>query len=244
MGETATQLQHVENNPESAGKYFENTITRPNPLYARAFEGIGDQRKIAFLAYYAQYGVVANASLAAGISPVTHYAWLKAKDEARGLPTPESEEYAKAVEIAHEMFIGRLEVEAVRRATEGGESEKRIYDGAGTLQRRIVDRQPSDQLMTLLLKANEPNKYADRSKVDVSGSITVEQMLMSTWTDVAPGVSVAPLPTVERARELPAPAGVPASQMGPAPVPGAREGVGERASGAVGGSETPLSPTS
>lgn len=63
----------------------------------------------------------------------------------------ESEEFAAQWDQAVDAGVGALEDEAVRRALKG-----------------------SDTLLIFLLKANKPEKYAERVKQDVTASITVD----------------------------------------------------------------------
>ena len=59
-----------------------------------------------------------------------------------------------------------LQQEAHRRAVTG--TNRPIYQGGKLVG---YERQYSDKLMELLLKANLPDKFADRQKLDISGSV-------------------------------------------------------------------------
>jgi hypothetical protein len=100
-----------------------------------------------FIAAYEVTGKVARSCRAAGIGRSTHYDWLTA-DPA----------YRERVEEAHELFVEGLEEEARRRAVEGVEKPVGWYMGVagGTV------REHSDGLLQTLLKAERPDKYADR----------------------------------------------------------------------------------
>jgi hypothetical protein len=69
---------------------------------------IGHPKKRAFLAAYANCGVVRRTCKAAGVSHGAYYGWVK-----------NDPQFAEAVRDAREAFIERLEVEADRRAVEG-----------------------------------------------------------------------------------------------------------------------------
>lgn len=83
--------------------------------------------------------------------------------------------------------VDALEQEARRRAIEGLERHKFhngkpimrtvvLPDGKKT-QVPYVEREYSDRMLEVLLKANLPEKYKDRSAVDHSGNITLEQLV-------------------------------------------------------------------
>lgn len=100
--------------------------------------------------------VAANVSYAceaAGIGRTTAYEWREA-----------DQEFAAAWEQAVETAIDRLENEAWRRAFEGADRPV-IYKG------EIVDtfKEHSDRLMECLLRANRPEKYRERSQVELIG---------------------------------------------------------------------------
>lgn len=76
----------------------------------------------------------------------------------------EDEEFAAAWDAAVKQGTAALEDEAVRRAKEGT-LKPVFYKGAkvGTI------REYSDTLLIFLLKARDPDKYADRVKKELSG---------------------------------------------------------------------------
>lgn len=75
----------------------------------------------------------------------------------------------KAIDSAHYAArvqrLRRLESEAMRRAVDGVEQE--FYDKEGNVVRTKTEY--SDDLMKVLLKAHDPDTYADRQKVDHTG---------------------------------------------------------------------------
>lgn len=116
--------------------------------------------RAAFLAAYGELGNIKQAAARAGISRDTHYAWLA--DEA----------YAKAFESAREEAVESLEAEARRRAVEG--CERPVYQGGeqvGTV------REYSDTLLIFLLKGAAPGKYRENHRHEVSGRVTLEDLV-------------------------------------------------------------------
>lgn len=102
-----------------------------------------------FLAAFAGHVRVSKAAEIAGVARTQHYAWLK-----------ESKVYAGAFELVREQASQALEDEAVRRAVDG--VEKPVFY-RGEVCGHVVEY--SDPLLALLLKANFPDRYKDRSEV-------------------------------------------------------------------------------
>lgn len=83
--------------------------------------------------------------------------------------------------------VDALEQEARRRAIEGVERHKFhkgqpimrtvVLPDGKTAKVHYVEREYSDRMLEVLLKANMPEKYKDRSSVDHSGGITLEQLV-------------------------------------------------------------------
>jgi hypothetical protein len=140
----------------------------------------GVSKQGAFLAAFRLTASITKAAEAAGIERQLHYRWL---DDEPG--------YAQAFETAREEAAQALEDEAIRRAKEGID-EPVIYQGApcieivrdehgaivydeqgAPLARQLVKRKYSNQLLTFLLKGFKPEKYRDRTTVDVSGTLAV-----------------------------------------------------------------------
>lgn len=83
--------------------------------------------------------------------------------------------------------VDALEQEARRRAIEGVERHK-FHNGKPIMRTVVlpdgektsvpyVEREYSDRMLEVLLKANMPEKYKDRSSVDHSGTVTLEQLV-------------------------------------------------------------------
>ncbi len=115
-------------------------------------------KKAAFLAAYRCNGNVSASALAAGIHRVTFYDWLG-----------HDEGFAAAVEDAAADATDSLELEARRRAAEGVESKRGIYDRSGRLVAEETEVKYSDTLLIFLLKGLRPDRYRERSSVEHSG---------------------------------------------------------------------------
>ena len=118
------------------------------------------ERLAAFCAALAETGIVARACKAVDISRVTAYEWRN-----------EIPEFAEAWDKALKVGISALEDEAHRRAFEGCE-EPVFYKGGecGSV------RKYSDTLAIFLLKAHNPDKYRENSKVELSGRLALGDM--------------------------------------------------------------------
>lgn len=112
------------------------------------------EKLTAFCAALAETGIVARACKAVGISRQTAYGW---RDD---IP-----EFAAAWDKALAVGITALEDEAHRRGFEG--VDEGVYH-----QGVLVDtqRKYSDTLAIFLLKAHKPEKYRERTNVDVTSS--------------------------------------------------------------------------
>lgn len=106
----------------------------------------------AFLAAYAKIGTVTHASAAAEVARQEHYRWMK------------GEGYQAAFTEAEQAYGDRLEAEADRRACDGVD-EPVFYQG----EECGVVRRYSDTLLALKLKAHRPEKYRERSDLNVTG---------------------------------------------------------------------------
>ena len=105
-----------------------------------------------FLALLGEYGNVSKAAAEAKVSRTGIYN-LRDSDPA----------FAAAFDAAVKLGIAALEDEAKRRAFEGYDKPV-FYQGAQC----GVAREYSDTLMIFLLKAHDPDKYAERTKSDVT----------------------------------------------------------------------------
>ena len=105
-----------------------------------------------FLECFAACRSVLRAARAAKLNRQSHYWWLK-----------EDPTYRARFEAACERVAQMLEDEAVRRAHDGVRRAVR-YKG------KVVgyEMEYSDRLLELLLKAHNPEKYTERSKVNLN----------------------------------------------------------------------------
>lgn len=122
------------------------------------------EKLTAFCAALAETGIVRKACEAVGISRQTAYGW---RDD---IP-----EFKAAWDKALEIGISALEDEAHRRGFEG--VEEGVYH-----QGVLVDTQKkySDTLAIFLLKAHKPEKYRERTHVDLANSDGTLQPLDET----------------------------------------------------------------
>jgi uncharacterized protein YycO len=123
-----------------------------------------EDRQKAFLAAYAECGTILHAAKAAKITRETHYEWLRS-DEA----------YKERFEEARKEAVEYLEREARRRAIEGTRSKKFTKSGDPIVDpetgKQYEELEYSDTLLIFLLKANAPEKYRERSDLNVSGTL-------------------------------------------------------------------------
>lgn len=117
-------------------------------------------RRARFLEQLSKLSNVTAACDAAGIARTAAYKW-KAEDP----------EFAEAWEAALELGVQGMEDEAKRRAFDG--YEEPVYQGG--MQVGSV-RKYSDSLAAMMLKAHAPDKYRERSDLNISGSLNVRNM--------------------------------------------------------------------
>ncbi len=121
-----------------------------------------------YLDELAVHGNVSKAARAAGMRLKTVLQYRKA-----------DEQFAEAEELAQQEAADALEDIAYLRAT--GQAKVRVFDkeGAEIGSKEIPG---SDSLLTLLLKGAKPDKYADRSKSEISnpdGSMQLDETAIS-----------------------------------------------------------------
>lgn len=116
----------------------------------------------AFITVLANTGRVDKACEAIDISRYTAYQWRDTNSD-----------FAAAWEKAKRISASHLEDEAHRRAVDGVTQE--IYDKDGNVVSTRTTY--SDTLLTFLLKANDPEKFSDKTEVRHSGGI---QLLVNT----------------------------------------------------------------
>ena len=106
-----------------------------------------------FLEELAKTGVVGIAAEACNLGRRTVYEWRE-----------EDEDFASQWDDAIDLATDKLEVEARRRAYEG--TLKPVFyrgDECGHI------REYSDTLLIVLLKANRPEKFSEKSKLELTG---------------------------------------------------------------------------
>jgi hypothetical protein len=119
------------------------------------------RRKQLFLEALAARGNVTAAAEAAGVSRACAY-----------LTRQNDDAFAKAWEEAEEVAADRLEAEAWRRGVEGIEepviSLGKVVQGADG--EPLIIRRYSDAVLLALLRAHRPEKYRERSSVEIDVS--------------------------------------------------------------------------
>ena len=119
------------------------------------------RRKQHFLEVLAKCGNVTAAAAAAGVARCVPYEHRKTDDA-----------FAKAWEEAEEVAADRLEAEAGRRGVEGVEepviSLGKVVQGADG--EPLIIRRYSDTVLLALLRAHRPEKYRERSSVEIDVS--------------------------------------------------------------------------
>ena len=126
---------------------------------------LGHPKKAAFLAAYAECGIVSKACKLAEVGRATHYVWIN-----------EDDEYKTAFEEAHRIAIEAMECEARRRAMEGW-LEPVFYQG----EECGYVRKFSDTLLIFMMKGAMPEKYRERFEhsgtIEQTGKIEHEHSL-------------------------------------------------------------------
>lgn len=118
------------------------------------------ERAAAFCAALAETCNVGKACEAIGIGRTTAYEWRDA-----------DETFAQMWDAALKVGVSVLEDEATRRGHDGVD-EPVFHQGqqCGTI------RKYSDTLLIFLLKAHNPEKYRENSKVEIAGHLAVSEM--------------------------------------------------------------------
>ncbi len=125
-------------------------MTRPTRAELAERETAGN--KAAFLAEFAERGIVTHACQAAGVSHSVVYDWYGKDDE-----------FASAWDEAKEQATDELEAEAWRRAVKG--VERPVFQG-GEAVGHVTEY--SDRLLELMLKANRPTKYRENTSLEIT----------------------------------------------------------------------------
>lgn len=190
--------QHIELTRKEFIKFrkskpaFKNAIERGRSsirALAKGFQLTQNQRN--FLSAFSETGNKSKACEASFVTYECHGRWLRQSEE-RG------DDYASAFEIAKEIAADKLEWEARRRGTEGMRQYK-FFRGMPILipcepddpEGKVIQTEDgpvhvkhyyevtySDTLLLTLLKASRPEKYAERKKVEQTGSGGGEAILL------------------------------------------------------------------
>lgn len=123
--------------------------TAPRARVRALFSTVRQDR---FLEAFTASGSIQTAARWSQCHRRAHYEWLK-----------NDPSYAPRFEEALKAAARKFEDEAVRRAVHG--TTKGVYYKG---KKVAVEREYSDQLLALLLKANNPEKFGDKSKLDVN----------------------------------------------------------------------------
>jgi hypothetical protein len=114
---------------------------------------IGQIKKQAFLASYAETGIISQSAKLCFIARSQIYEWLK-----------DDPQFAEGMTEAEEKAVDRLEQEARRRAVEG--VRKPVYQGGKKVG---FVQEYSDTLLIFLLKGAKPEKYRERLSHEITG---------------------------------------------------------------------------
>jgi hypothetical protein len=117
-------------------------INKAQNCYSRTKE----RNQRAFLAAFAETGVVYKAAEAAGLSRASHSNWMK-----------QDSSYVEEFELLYEEVCQKLEAEAMRRAVDG--YQEPVYQGGKLVGHKM---KYSDNLLIFMLKAMRPEKYRER----------------------------------------------------------------------------------
>lgn len=128
--------------------------------------------KLRFLESLAETGRIELSAVVAGVNSKTIRQYRA-----------EEEDFAEAMQMAKEMFCGKLHEEAVRRAVDGVERERFNKDG-DLVSTEITY---SDRLMEILLKRHIPQfRESFKLEANVTGGVLVvpgNQTSMEDWED-------------------------------------------------------------
>lgn len=149
------------------------------------------EKLTAFCAALAETGIVKRACDAIGVSRQTAYNWRE------DIP-----EFATAWDKAMRIGVSALEDEAHRRGFEGVD-EPVFHQGmaCGSV------RKYSDTLAIFLLKAHAPEKYRERTSVEMSGSLEInklsddelDQEIAALTMAMAPASTKTPIESIDNA---------------------------------------------
>ena len=122
-------------------------------------------KQAAFLAAYAQTGIITKAAEIAGIHRNNHRLWLK-----------EDAEYAEAFKESHQEACDNIEAEMRRRAIEG--VQKPVFY-KGEVCGYITEY--SDTMLAMLANGFMPEKYKQNARIEVEVVSRDEARRKSAW---------------------------------------------------------------
>ncbi|WP_395371861.1 hypothetical protein [Komagataeibacter diospyri] len=121
-----------------------------------------------FLEHLANSGNVTASCAVAGIDRCAAYRMKR-----------EDEEFSEAWKAAMDQAVDTLEAEAWRRGRDGYDEYVTCKDGLvlDEEDKPVLQRRYSDSLLTTLLKAHRPEKYRDRSTVDMNVNTDIAALI-------------------------------------------------------------------
>jgi len=129
--------------------------SKPLPMDKRVLVRMGRTRRSQFLEIDRSVGKVSIALQHLGLSRSCYDRWRR-----------EIDGFQEEFDLAHNDFVDGIEEEARRRAVDGVERD--IYHQGEKVGK---EREYSDRLLAMLLKAHRPEFYRDNSRVEHSGEI-------------------------------------------------------------------------
>jgi hypothetical protein len=138
-------------------------VSQLDDIFGDLKKGLKPKQCAMLAALWGNAGNVTKAAEAANIAPSTHYEWKS------------QVEYATALTRLTDALADRLEAEADRRAVEGV-PRKKFHQGCPIddpdTRKQYVENEFSDTLLIFRLKALRPDKYRERSDVQMQGNVT------------------------------------------------------------------------
>jgi hypothetical protein len=141
----------------------------------RTAQQIAAGKRDLFFAQLAEHGQITRAATEAGIDRSEAY---KTRDS--------NPEFAERWFTALERYVDGLEEAARKRAVDG--TDKGVYH-QGVLM--ATEKQYSDSLLALMLKAKRPREYGDKSKVELTGADGGPVAIEETPTQIARKIAFA-----------------------------------------------------
>lgn len=129
---------------------------------------IKSDKQRSFLIAYSVLGNVTAASRASHVSRKSHYEWIN--DQA------EAERYKAAFEDAHRQACDAIDIEIYDRAMRGVRTAK-WHNGKIVGFEYVKDT----TLLIFYAKGAMPEKYKDRLHADLTGKLTLEQLVVESY---------------------------------------------------------------